>query len=76
MSDKQRMLVAVDDSDASRRTVSYVAAFLAGCADISVRLLHVLPHLPPKTLKWGGTADPPLPLRVGFLLFASDYERS
>jgi K+-sensing histidine kinase KdpD len=46
MFDKQKMLVAVDDSDASRRAVSYVAAFLAGCVDVSVRLLHVLPHLP------------------------------
>jgi nucleotide-binding universal stress UspA family protein len=58
MSKKQKMLVAVDDSDASRRALSYVASFLAGCADVSVRLFHVLPHLPPETLEWGGTTDP------------------
>ena len=58
MSDKQKMLVAVDDSDASRRAVSYVASFLSSCTDVSVFLLHVLPYLPPETLEWGGTAEP------------------
>jgi nucleotide-binding universal stress UspA family protein len=58
MSAKQRMLIAIDDSDASRRAIAYVAAFLARCADVSVRLFHVLPHLPPETLEWGGNAEP------------------
>lgn len=55
---KHRILVAVDDSDASRRAVAYTAGLLSGCTDVSVRLLRVLPHLPPETLEWGGTEPP------------------
>jgi nucleotide-binding universal stress UspA family protein len=58
MIDVKRILVAIDDSDASRRAISYLAAFLAGREHVAVRLLHVLPHLPPESLEWGGTAEP------------------
>jgi nucleotide-binding universal stress UspA family protein len=58
MPNNKRYILAVDDSVASRRAVSYVATVLAGRADVSVRLLHVLPELPPHLLEWGGTANP------------------
>ena len=58
MMDEIRLLVALDDSEASQRAVAYVAAMVGGRRDVRVRLFHVLPHLPPAMLEWGGSAEP------------------
>ena len=49
-----RVLLAVDDSEASVRAVSYVGRFLTGCTDLRVLLLHLLPPLPQGLLEHGG----------------------
>jgi nucleotide-binding universal stress UspA family protein len=41
----RNILIAVDDSDNSRRAVSYVAQLLGGIADFKVTILHVLPEV-------------------------------
>ena len=49
-----RILLAVDDSEASVRAVSYVGRFLTGITDPHILLLHLLPPLPPGLLEHGG----------------------
>lgn len=53
-----RILIAVDETDASLKAVRYVARLMGGRKDIHVRLFHVLPAIPPKLLETGGTEDP------------------
>ena len=56
MASCKRILVAVDQSVASRRAIAYVANMLGGKADFHVGLLHL--ELPPKMLEWGGSENP------------------
>ena len=51
-------LVCIDDSEASLRTVSYVADTLGPQKGFQVVLLHVLPPIPPKLLEFGGSENP------------------
>jgi nucleotide-binding universal stress UspA family protein len=62
MSTNKRILVAVDDSEASRSVVDYVAEIFRGNAGMHVGLLHL--ELPPKMLEWGGSEDPGVEARV------------
>lgn len=52
------VLVGVDDSDSSVRSVSYVADLIGGREDFHIVLLHVLPPIPPEFLEFGGSEDP------------------
>ncbi|MCI0458180.1 MAG: universal stress protein [Gemmataceae bacterium] len=52
----KRVLLAVDQSEASRRAVAYVADVLGGGAGFHVGLLHL--ELPPRMLEWGGSENP------------------
>ncbi len=52
-----RILVAVDDSDVSRRVARYVAQVVAGRTDVCVRLLSILPPIPASLLEHGGADD-------------------
>lgn len=54
----KRILIAVDDSDASMRAVQYVADTIGGQDGFQVRLFHVLPPLPPELLEFIGSSDP------------------
>lgn len=54
---KRRLLIAIDDTDASMRAVRYVADLLGGREDVEVSLLHVLSPLPPELLETGGAGD-------------------
>lgn len=54
--DPHRLLIAIDDSEATRRAVEYVAT-VAPRSLRSVVLFHVLPPLPPALLEHGGVAD-------------------
>jgi len=53
-----KILIAVDDSEASIKAVSYVTHMLRGRKDIHVRLFRVLPAIPPELLEFGGAEDP------------------
>lgn len=52
------MLLAIDDSEASRKAVSYVARVVGDAPRFRVRLFHVLPHIPTGLLEHGGHEDP------------------
>ncbi len=41
----KNILIAVDDSDNSRRAVSYVAQLLGGTEGFRVAILHVIPEV-------------------------------
>ena len=55
MANNQRILVVVDGSQASHRSVAYVADMMAGRRGAHVGLLH--PELPPRMLEWGGSEN-------------------
>jgi nucleotide-binding universal stress UspA family protein len=55
MASNQRILVAVDGSQASHRSVAYVADIMAGRPGAHVGLLHL--ELPPRMLEWGGSEN-------------------
>jgi nucleotide-binding universal stress UspA family protein len=57
MSANHHILLAIDDSDASRKAVSYVARVVGDSARHRIRLLHVLPPIPTGLLEHGG-CDP------------------
>jgi hypothetical protein len=52
-----KILVAVDDSEASSRAVAYVAALIGGKKGFSVRLFHVLAPLSPELLEFVGSEN-------------------
>jgi len=58
MGTNERILLAVDDSDAARRSVRYVGQMVAGRGDVTVLLYHRLPALPPVLREHGGAEDP------------------
>jgi nucleotide-binding universal stress UspA family protein len=62
MPNNKRMLVAVDESDASRRAVGYVADMVGGNPGFHVGLFHL--QLPPRMLEWGGSEDSAVEERV------------
>ena len=53
-----KILIAVDGTDASLKAVDYVARMMGGRKDLHVRLFHALPPIPPQLLEYGGTEDP------------------
>jgi nucleotide-binding universal stress UspA family protein len=53
-----KILIAVDDSEASRKAVTYVSKMVRGREPIHIYLFHVLPPIPPKLLEFGGAEDP------------------
>lgn len=58
MARDRTFLVGIDDSEATLRTVSYVAETLGPQKGFYVVLLHVLPPIPPELLEFGGSEDP------------------
>jgi nucleotide-binding universal stress UspA family protein len=62
MHNSKRILVAVDGSAASGRTVAYVADLVGGSPGFHVGLLHL--ELPPGMLEWGGSEDPEIEDKV------------
>jgi len=59
-----RFLIAIDTSEASYKTVTYVSRVLRGRNDVEVRLFHVLPSIPPELLEFGGAEQPQLEQRL------------
>jgi nucleotide-binding universal stress UspA family protein len=56
MQNSKNILVAVDGSEASSRTVAYVADIVGAQTGFHIGLLHL--ELPPRMLEWGGSEDP------------------
>ena len=54
----KNILIAVDDSEASYRAVTYVGSIVGGREDCRVCLLHALPPLPRELLEFGGSSNP------------------
>lgn len=53
-----RLLIALDDSEATRRAIEYVAKFVGRRKGFHICLVHVLRPLPPELLEHGGSEDP------------------
>ena len=51
-------LLGLDDSEATLRTVAYVAEIIGPQKGFHVVLLHVLPPIPPELLEFGGSENP------------------
>jgi nucleotide-binding universal stress UspA family protein len=60
-----KVLVAVDESEHSERTVRYVGSLLRGIANVSVTLFHVLNPMPRKFLEHGGSENPVVEKQLG-----------
>lgn len=54
----ERLLVAVDDSEAAERAVRYVGRIIGGRADFGPLLYHRLPPIPPEMRDHGGSENP------------------
>lgn len=65
MGTNERILLAVDDSNAARRSVRYVGQMVAGRSDVAVLLYHRLPALPPALREHGGAEDPQRETELG-----------
>ena len=64
MNRTENFLIAVEESMASLKAVCYVSQILRGRTDVHVRLLHVLPPIPPEFLEFGGAEQPQLEERL------------
>jgi len=53
-----RILLAVDESENSRRVVQYVGSLLGRTSDVVVTLFHVLKPMPRGLLEHGGSENP------------------
>lgn len=58
MEKANKILLAIEDSEASMKAVAYVAKMVRGHEAIHICLFHVLPPIPPRLLEFGGTEDP------------------
>ena len=58
MGSTNKILVAIEDSEASMKAVAYVAEMVRGREAIHICLFHALPPIPPRLLEFGGTEDP------------------
>src|SRR3990172_4253402 len=52
------ILIAIDDSEGSRRAVAYVARMMGGRKGFRIRLFHVLAPLPPRLVDFPVGEDP------------------
>jgi nucleotide-binding universal stress UspA family protein len=67
------LMIAVDESSASVQALTYVAGLLGGRNDLSIRLLHVLPPIPPSLREFGGSEDPQEEARLSAELRESQH---
>jgi nucleotide-binding universal stress UspA family protein len=58
MESTNKILLAIEDSEASMKAVAYVAEMVRGREAIHICLFHALPPIPPRLLEYGGTEDP------------------
>jgi nucleotide-binding universal stress UspA family protein len=60
-----RILLAVDESENSRRAVEYVGSLLRRTPDVAVTLFHVLKPMPRGLLEHGGSENPAAEAQLG-----------
>jgi nucleotide-binding universal stress UspA family protein len=58
MGTTNKILIAIDDTEASMKAVTYVSQMVRGREHIHICLFHVLPPIPPRFLEFGGAEDP------------------
>ena len=58
MNANKNIFVAVDDSEASDRAVTYVAQMVDGRKEFHILLFHVPTSMPPQLLEFGGAEVP------------------
>jgi nucleotide-binding universal stress UspA family protein len=58
MGSTNKILLAIEDSEASMKAVAYVAEMVRNREAIHVCLFHALPPIPPRLLEYGGAEDP------------------
>jgi nucleotide-binding universal stress UspA family protein len=82
MNANRNILVAVDDSAASDRAVTYIAHMLGGMKAFTIVLFHVPASMPPQLLEFGGAENPAREQRAEAELsaaqaaFMADVERA
>lgn len=54
----KRILLGIDDSEATTRALQYLGTIINGHNGFTVYLVHVLPPIPPELLEFGGAEDP------------------
>jgi nucleotide-binding universal stress UspA family protein len=74
MERSDKILVAVDDTEASLKAVTYVAQMVRGRDPIYICLFHVLPPIPPRLLEFGGAEDPQKEQILSAELKAAQFE--
>lgn len=63
-----RILLAVDESENSRRAARYVGSLLHRTPDVALTLFHVLKPMPRELLEHGGSEDPATEAQLGVQL--------
>lgn len=63
-----RILLAVDESEHSRRVVRYVGSLLRGVSDVALTLFHVLRPMPRELLEHGGSENPAVEAQLSLQL--------
>jgi nucleotide-binding universal stress UspA family protein len=53
-----RILLAVDESENSRRAIHYTGSLLSRTPDVTIMLFHVLKPMPRKLMEHGGSENP------------------
>ncbi|HYW04291.1 MAG TPA: hypothetical protein VFA86_10145 [Gammaproteobacteria bacterium] len=61
----ERLLVAIDDSDAAYRALAYVGRIVGARPGFHVLVYHRLPELPPRLREHGGSSDPERETELG-----------
>jgi nucleotide-binding universal stress UspA family protein len=75
MNANKNILVAVDNSEASDRAVTYIAQIIDGRREFQVFLFHVPASMPPQLLEFGGAEDPAQEQRAEAQLSAAQDAR-
>jgi len=61
----RRILVALDGTEASSKTVAYVAEMAKEASDIEICLFHLIVHIPAELREHGGSEDPSKEVQLG-----------
>jgi len=64
MRSEEGIIVAIDKSDSSDRTLEYVGHMVAGRRDLKIRLLHLLPPYPREVVEFVSRGSPDQEMRL------------
>ena len=57
MSDLERIFIAIDDSEASKKALSYVGRIIGTCRNYEIHVCHILQPCPTELLEFPGAED-------------------